>query len=284
MPAIVMLKPADVNCSPHARFALPRPMFAATLAVASTKNTAKSPAQYQRFISNTSRRARPDCCANDMSLRPSTGRTHGIRLRMRPPASPMSRASGRVSPARGRADAAAAASSPPTADTTLGALVTGSGARAASAYLASANTSSGDRPSTGCTVSRTPAGGSQLVSVHVCRPRRRSNGPTTVAGSTSTCSTTEPSTPPAADSSGDWLGVTLATTTSRTVGGVPAASSATIVGRPSPTPLVPWDDGAYACQPSSGSMASTIGRTGFPPASRGDRTIADTEACARSGR
>ena len=38
--AIIMLNREDVNCSPHARFSLPRPMLAATLAVASTKNTA----------------------------------------------------------------------------------------------------------------------------------------------------------------------------------------------------------------------------------------------------
>ena len=38
--AIVMLKVDDVNCSPQARLRLPKPTFAATLAVARAKNTA----------------------------------------------------------------------------------------------------------------------------------------------------------------------------------------------------------------------------------------------------
>jgi hypothetical protein len=38
--AIAILNRDDVNCSPQARFDPARPMFAATLAVASRKNTA----------------------------------------------------------------------------------------------------------------------------------------------------------------------------------------------------------------------------------------------------
>ena len=46
---IVMLKPEEVNCSPHARLFPASPRFAATLAVARTKKTAYRPAQYQRL-------------------------------------------------------------------------------------------------------------------------------------------------------------------------------------------------------------------------------------------
>jgi len=102
----VTLNRVDVNCSPQARFSLPSPRFAATLAVARTKNTAYRPAQYQRFIWNTSRRALPDCWANDISLSPSTGSTQGMRFRINPPARPISSAIGREIAAG--ADAAAA--------------------------------------------------------------------------------------------------------------------------------------------------------------------------------
>ena len=91
---IVILNPDEVNCSPHARLFPASPMFAATLAVASTKKTAYRPAQYQRFSLKISCRALPDCCAKDMSFSPSTGKTQGIRFRMSPPTKPASKASG----------------------------------------------------------------------------------------------------------------------------------------------------------------------------------------------
>jgi hypothetical protein len=173
-PSIPILNGTDPNCWPQPRFVLASPMFAATLAVASTKNTANTPAQYQRFIRNTSRRAWPDCWANDMSLRPSTGSTHGMRLRIKPPTSPISSASGRE-----RAVEAASAV-PREATTTLPgsvpgrtapgatAVTIGSGACAASPYRAAVKvTSASAAPSGASMESLTAVGASQVRSLQV---------------------------------------------------------------------------------------------------------------------
>jgi len=53
-PHIATLNFHDVNCSPQARLLSASPTLAATLNVASTKNTAYRPAQYQRLSSSTS--------------------------------------------------------------------------------------------------------------------------------------------------------------------------------------------------------------------------------------
>ena len=72
-----------MNCSPHARLFPASPMFAATLAVASTKKTAYRPrmpeVQLKNFLSSL-----PDC-AQGHEFKPQHSKTQGIRFRMSPP-------------------------------------------------------------------------------------------------------------------------------------------------------------------------------------------------------
>ena len=52
--------------------------------VAKIQKTLRMPSEYQKLSKKTRRRSWPPCSTNDSTLRPMTGSTHGMKLRMKP--------------------------------------------------------------------------------------------------------------------------------------------------------------------------------------------------------